>query len=261
MARLDTAASPRLVIIGGSNTAFGLDSRMLADSLGLNVVNTGLHSGIGLRFMLDDAMPRLRPGDKVVVMPEYGEFLEKFYNGHSWDLASAVVYSGIGSLRYLNGEQWLELVQGLPIYLKINTKRMKREPGQYSALNFNSYGDEEAHWEWERMPEVEVDNEAMEGPVSAKVCDEVAEKLQAMRSQGCEVWLLPQISIEKNTRHNAAQIRHMYAIMAERGMPFSLPADSMAVADSLAYDSSNHVTRPGVDISTRRLINFLRQHR
>jgi hypothetical protein len=68
---LDTAPGARLVLIGGSNLLFGVDSSELQASLGRPVCNFSLHAGLGLEYPLWLALPRLRNGDLVVICPEY----------------------------------------------------------------------------------------------------------------------------------------------------------------------------------------------
>ena len=71
---LATVESPRIIFIGGSNLAFGTNSQMIKDSLGLNPVNTGLHASLGLKYMLDNTYRYIKKGDIVVVAPEYEHF-------------------------------------------------------------------------------------------------------------------------------------------------------------------------------------------
>ena len=61
----------RVLLAGGSNLAFGVDSKRLEDSLGLPVFNLGLHGGLGVRFMLNEVSDIMRKGDKVVLSIEY----------------------------------------------------------------------------------------------------------------------------------------------------------------------------------------------
>lgn len=70
---LDRAASPRVVLVGGSGLAFGVDSPTLEQALGRDarVVNMGLHAGLGLEFMMNETLQSLRSGDTVVLSPEY----------------------------------------------------------------------------------------------------------------------------------------------------------------------------------------------
>ncbi len=76
--RLEMLPSPRIIFVGGSSMAFGMDSGLVGKELGLNPVNMGLNAAVGLEFMLQEVEPFLRRGDVVVVAPEYDTF-EKFY--------------------------------------------------------------------------------------------------------------------------------------------------------------------------------------
>jgi hypothetical protein len=69
--RLERLAAPRIVFVGGSATAFGVDSPRVERELGRPVVNMGLYFPLGLEFMLNEVREDLRPGDVVVISPEY----------------------------------------------------------------------------------------------------------------------------------------------------------------------------------------------
>lgn len=68
--RLDALGSPKLVVIGGSNVAFGIDSRTLQVNIGIPVVNMGLAAGVGLPFMLREVEDRISSRDIVLLAPE-----------------------------------------------------------------------------------------------------------------------------------------------------------------------------------------------
>ena len=62
---------PRLILVGGSAAAFGVDSTLLAKELpDYHPVNFGLYAALGTRVMLDLSINELRAGDLVIVMPE-----------------------------------------------------------------------------------------------------------------------------------------------------------------------------------------------
>ena len=86
------AASPKIVLVGGSNLAFGIDSKMMQDSLGKTVVNMGLYAKLGLKYMLAQVRPYIREGDIVVVVPEYDQFYGDFANGDH-TLNTALLYA------------------------------------------------------------------------------------------------------------------------------------------------------------------------
>jgi hypothetical protein len=84
--------SPRVILVGGSNLAFGVDSRMLIDSLHMPVVNMGLYAKLGLKYMLAQAKPYVRKGDVIVIVPEYDQFYGDFANGDN-TLNTALLYT------------------------------------------------------------------------------------------------------------------------------------------------------------------------
>lgn len=75
---LQTRPSPRMIFIGGSSMALGMDSARVARPLGFQPINMGLNMGIGLEFMLDEVVSSLRAGDVVVVGAEYHTFQKSY---------------------------------------------------------------------------------------------------------------------------------------------------------------------------------------
>lgn len=66
--------SPKVVFVGGSNLAFGVDSARLQQELNTNVFNLGLNVYFGLKFHLDEVRPYINSGDLIVISPEYHLF-------------------------------------------------------------------------------------------------------------------------------------------------------------------------------------------
>jgi hypothetical protein len=44
--------NPRIIFVGGSNLSFGINSKVIKDSLKLNPINTAIHASIGLEKMI-----------------------------------------------------------------------------------------------------------------------------------------------------------------------------------------------------------------
>src|SRR5262245_56977492 len=57
--RLAHLASPRIVVIGGSNSAFGLDGEELEKAFHRPVVNMSMHGGLGFEFMVNSSIDLL----------------------------------------------------------------------------------------------------------------------------------------------------------------------------------------------------------
>ena len=80
--RLKETEGNRIVVIGGSGAAFGIDSRLMENELnGYKIVNFGLYAGLGTGSMLSLAEPLLHSGDVVILMPEQNrQTLSDYFN-------------------------------------------------------------------------------------------------------------------------------------------------------------------------------------
>jgi hypothetical protein len=80
---------PKIVLLGGSSTLFGVKASVLEMELGVPVVNGGLHAGLGMASILREGKKMLSPGDTALLLPEYEllDFGER--NRRKW---SAITY-------------------------------------------------------------------------------------------------------------------------------------------------------------------------
>lgn len=65
--RLESIDEPKIILIGDSNVAYGFDSALIEEALGMPVVNLGLHGSLGNRFHEDIARFHICEGDYVVI--------------------------------------------------------------------------------------------------------------------------------------------------------------------------------------------------
>jgi len=77
--RLLSTSSPKVILVGGSNLAYGVDSVQLEKSLHMPVVNLGLCTNFGLAFMLEELKGHIGQGDVVVLSPEHELFYDLVY--------------------------------------------------------------------------------------------------------------------------------------------------------------------------------------
>ena len=64
----------KIIFIGGSNLAFGLDSKKVEQHLGIKAFNFGVHVGLGLKKPIDDISKHLNENDILIFSPEYENF-------------------------------------------------------------------------------------------------------------------------------------------------------------------------------------------
>ena len=64
--RLESCVGNRILVVGGSNAAFGFDSQCIQQTTGLDTVNLGLHVSLGLPFYLETIRQHCRDGEQRV---------------------------------------------------------------------------------------------------------------------------------------------------------------------------------------------------
>lgn len=257
MARLDTLSSPRIIFVGGSNLAFGLNSKRIADSLHINVQNTALHAAVGLRFMVDEVIRRSRNGDIIVIMPEYQQFTSSTYYGNdNGTLTGVVNYSDHGAWQILNIHQMYNVFGGFMTHLRGKLDRRVMESWAYYARNFNEWGDEAAHW---TVPSPGIGSNQL-SPV-AEIDDSVVRdfvgKLDTLKARGCRVLLYWPITIKSNYLKNQVAIEQIEKALASRNTAFDCAPDYFVQPDSLAFDTPYHMSGPAVEADTDRMLALL----
>ena len=268
LALLDTVPSPRIIFVGGSNLAFGLDSHRIQDSLGCHVVNMGLHGGLGIRLPMCDVLEQLRAGDVVVLQMEYGNFCSGG-NGEPETLPQLMVATKWRHIARLNAAQWQNVVIGLPRLAAANAKRLvcaalgasldspnADKSYSYVASSFNDLGDEVSHW---RLPPRAVETSAFQAskPVDGDFIHWLDATLLECERRGATVVLLPPICPETHFRccYNVGVSQALDSI----GRPYAIMPQAMAVPDDCAYNGGYHVNYKGVETATLRIIAVMKR--
>ncbi len=154
-ARLASIKEEKIVLIGGSNLAFGVDSAQLEEYVGMPVVNYGLYATIGTKAMLDMSRSYIKEGDIVVICPETDkQTYSLYYNAHSMWQALDCDLSMFKDVGFSNLGK---LVASLPEFAaeKRDFIRKDAKPspsGIYAKKSFNEYGDVVVERPYNEMP-------------------------------------------------------------------------------------------------------------
>ncbi|RYG41989.1 MAG: hypothetical protein EOO01_23965 [Chitinophagaceae bacterium] len=258
---LKNAPSPRIVMIGGSNLAFGINSQMIKDSLGLNPVNTGIHAAIGLMYMLDNAESHIRKGDVVVVSPEYEQFFGELAYGSEQLLRVAYDASPRAAIFDLKKKQLLTIMRSVPRYAmaKLNPFeyfRFQHLPN-YSVESFNQYGDVYTHW---NTPGVKVPTL---GPVKDELNEEVFDRLVAFKdslaNRGALLFVAYPAFQQSSFDAYGDKIGLVETKLKATGIPLLGTPARYTVPDSMLFDTQYHLSKQGLDHRTHLLIEDLRK--
>ncbi|MFC1733387.1 hypothetical protein ACFL6I_24065, partial [candidate division KSB1 bacterium] len=153
---MDESESPKLIFVGGSNLSFGMNSKLIRDSLNMNVINTGIHASYGLKFIMNDVIDHIEKDDIVILSPEYHQFYGTLAEGEE---ALLKVLFDVYPDKYktLPVSQWFYLLKYIPRYvgrkllgnvlylIAPNSKKLVNSE-DYMRDSFNEYGDVTTHW-------------------------------------------------------------------------------------------------------------------
>jgi hypothetical protein len=265
MARLENTPSPKIVFVGGSNLAFGLDSRLVEEQLGYHVVNMGLGHNMGLHLMLDLVAPRIHTGDIVVLVPEYSFF----YGGLEGDeLLLNVLEIYPAGFRYVRSPRQIrEIAAHVPLYARFKITRFLKRWGKkpdprcvYCPRAFNEYGDTVAHLDKHSQDVAHmVDFLNASGEVDIEAIEVINAFAHQVEMQGARsVFMFPCIpGPHYELRREAIERLHAQILAHLHMSLFSTPAASTYPVEYF-YDWVYHLNRQGRTVRTERMIEDLR---
>lgn len=143
--RLDETPGRRIVFVGGSSVAFGIDSGLVERELpGCTAVNFGLYAGLGTQTMLELSRDSLRAGDIVILLPEQQEQALSGWFGAEYLWQG--VDGAFGLLTRLDSDHWGALAGTFPRFAadKLNCWLACTPPqteGVYARSAFDERGD------------------------------------------------------------------------------------------------------------------------
>jgi len=270
---LKTEKSPKIVLVGGSNLAFGMDSEAISNYYNMPVVNMGIHAGIGLRFLLEWIKPYLKKNDILIIIPEYSHFYDTYW-GIGSNLTEALLNVYPQGFKYLSFKQYLMMLSELPRYSIDNLYDayvsgqifQKYEHKIYARNGFNRYGDMTAHWTEPSYINYQYEDQKVR-PIDAKMLKDLEKFILLYQSQGVEVVILPPAIVNTAAQSMQGEIQQVTETLAKnsnRAYQYFHP-ERYSLPDSLGYDTKYHFLKQGIDIRVKYLIEdfdlFLEENR
>ncbi len=254
---LQQQKKPKIVLIGDSNLALGIHSPTLKERFGLEVVNMGVHGGFGLRFSLAQVKDYLQKGDILLIVPVYGAFSSSFYGSTQLNLA---LRTQLSYLQYMTSFKQLSKVfpQGLNLrdfYASVRNQA----PTQAYEIAMNEYGDYTGHHELPNQHSFSI-NSPLDTLILETNLNEINQFAAAMQAKGVRCFYsaspYPQSLYQK---HGLSINRYHQTLQAQLKMPILGQVNSFIYADSLFFDTQNHLNKIGKNLRTQALADFLQQ--
>lgn len=148
ISRLEQLKSQKIILIGGSNLTFGIDSKRIEDEFYLPVVNMSLQAGLGFEFILNQMLNKAKKGviakgDIIIISPEYSYFSE--YKGDAEPIYGYILNSKNINDFFLDTILYHCKYFGKSILYQYYQSIRNKPCGLYSSVNFNEFGDMIGH--------------------------------------------------------------------------------------------------------------------
>jgi hypothetical protein len=264
--RLTSLPSPKIVLIGGSNLAYGIDGRTLEQDTKCPIVNMGLNGYLGVRLILEESTPHLQASDTVVISLEY----QNFFNPTDGDPSSQFMLakSNPQIWEFLSWRQKLAALSQMPLVAQEKVFRVIRSivspPDNNEELatilsiesfsGFDEYGGLTSHlgvtWPYEEVDRFDLS--------SATIAPDVLPLLQSfaeeMSARGIRVaYSYSPVKRSFYDEHETA-IQALHArLTALSSLGVMNPPETFAYDDALFFDSIYHLGAEGRLIRSKQL--------
>jgi hypothetical protein len=254
-----TPGNHRLLITGGSGAHYTVNSQVIEQGLGIPVVNLGLDGPIGLNVILPSMLDQVRPGDIVLLIPEYLLLLDQDgYGDRSAQFGIAIGRPGMGGIPPKQMAQDLILL-GLPSFRGvvksgIDLFTLGKLTGYYSAP-ISDRGDptvvKQREQDWWQLP--------INQPISSHATERISQFRQEVEAKGGTLILsLPWIygSTDSTTVKNVHQTAEALAQIA----PVIYEPDSLNIKtdSSLFADTHYHLLPEGREVRGKEIVQQLK---
>jgi len=261
--RLHQLSSPKIVVVGGSNTIFNIDSRSISNSTGYPVANMGLHAGLGLMFMLNEIEPAINQGDIVIIMPEYDQFFKELFFGGR--IVTRLLSLKPQFIRHITSRrQVFEIMKGLGLETRskiVYLLGQSIDEETYSRSAFNEYGDLKAELVGDQ-PLAKLASETYEirnlDEINKSAIIELNDFYSRMQASEANVYLaLPAVPIERYSE-NRDEINDLYKYLKENlNIPILFKPRIALAPTKDFFDTFYHLNLIGRQRYTEILVNYL----
>lgn len=251
----------RIIIVGGSNVSYGIDSRILINELGMDVINTGIQHTIGLEYMVNAVMPFVRANDIVLICPEYEQFKGDFYHGDKSTLT--LIFEVDANFRNLTLAHSQHLIKDLPPYLCSRLNPIKyilsgNHEGPHSVNSFNEYGDAVLHLDMK--PEYfNTQDSISDNEFNLSVVSFLEESKVKLEKLGVKLLMSYPCISESAAMSNSKFIDKVHQNIFESSLTLISNPNDYFFADSLFFNSKYHPLRSGNEMRTFQLAKDLQK--
>jgi hypothetical protein len=261
---LQNTSGPRIILVGGSNLSFGINSAEIEKQTGYHVINAAIQGSYGMRFDINHVKEYIKKGDVVILSSEYRNFFGSGRNGDK--VLLYVLFDTYPEARKdISVSHWLHLSQFFPKYTveKFNSffkhylmpVEGKEENVVYMRNSFNEYGDAVTHWNMKPLPFGSY--KSPNGEFSYESLGLIKNFESECEKKGARLFVTFPCLQKASYDIMETKIEFMYKKLKETDLKLLGNPIRYEVEDSLLYNTAYHLNKKGVDIRTELLIQDL----
>lgn len=261
--RLCSLDEAKIVLVGNSNWAFGVESQKLEEAMGMPVVNMGMHGGIGNPFNEQAAVQNIHEGDIVII--SYSNFADGDIIKNP-ELAWITIENHPALWKYIRLKDWPSMIKAYPTYLKDCLDLWSQGIGnmdsgtEYSRLQFNEYGDNI----YDRPALVISDEELAEAHIP-EIGDETIDRLnklnQTLQEKGATLLVTPYPTpVTSYTPPVEEYVAFSDQIEERLDFPLIGRYEDYRMDKNLFYNTYLHLNNEGKQLRTQMLIDDLQEY-
>jgi len=263
--RLEETKGKRIILVGGSSVAFGVDSKLLGESFPkYTVVNFGMYAGLGSEVMLDLSEKKIRKGDIVIFSPEQNkQTLSNYFNAQNmWQ----AVDGDFSLLSNIDKEDMKQMIGRLPYFSadKWNYFYKNRTPyitGVYSRKSFDAYGDIVSDCKanimtdgYDKNTPIRLDKSVLD----KKFVASVNTYIDHLNAKGATVWYhfcpMNERAVQKEDDVDA-----YYSFLQKQLHCYIIGNPNNSIFDAgWFYDTNFHLNSKGKQVNTRQMIRDIK---
>jgi len=265
---LKNIEGPRIIVVGGSNVAFGIDAELMQKELGIPVINDGLHASLGVA-PLRELLEYIHKGDVIIVSFEYQIFTEKdAMDGDSAFLSDWIEQSPSRIFYLSNPLTDAPFLYGMMLQRKANRSLDTALHGGtldgtrnfYNGRNFDANGDFIGHLKASGKYKIH-SNPYPVSPVRNEILIFLENFNKMAQAKGASVYLEAPASREMNCRAtgNLNMTSFFKKLKAKTTIPVLTELETLCMPNPYFFDTEYHLTAEGRKFRTIRLIENLVQ--
>jgi hypothetical protein len=257
-----TSDKQRMILIGGSNVTYGIYSPLIEENFDVKAINTAVHVGYGLKYIIDDIKPYIQENDIVVILPEYSHFYD---DGLYGNLALVqALYTCPKNIKTLNVNQISTILKSTPKHsiLKIRSflssvfyKDTKKEIEK--RLVFNDNGDMISHW---KMSKKKITPKKQGGKYNSKTLELITGFSDYVIKKGGMFYFSFSSLNRGSYTMSENSIDELFMKIKETEMNILGTPSRYSFTDDLHFDTVHHLTKDGQIKRTKYLIDDLKKH-